>query len=314
MSSIARLPDFIIIGAPRSGTTYLARNLATHPQVYLARPGEEYSTGDMHFFDVNQTEGRENYQKGVAWYVQQFAGAGTDVLIGEKTADYLEDKDAPRLIHEVVGPSTKLVVVLRNPVLRAYSHYLHLKPMLPLTTTFASVVEDASETNKIVQAGYYHRNLSRYLEYFPRENIHIMVHESLIADPGTHFKNLFRFLGVDSGYEPPYLRKTINQSQKDGFAYYIGILAGLVKRRAPRLFVAARNSSFSRSVKNIITAKRGMDEKPADPAAKPTVDEGLINGRIYRHVFDMYRPDIEALASLTGIDLLKIWKSSLDTH
>src|SRR5438874_9396950 len=110
-----RLPDFIIGGAPRSGTTWLYHLLDRHPDVYMAAP----VTPEPKFFLVDRL-----YEKGLAYYASQwFAGAGNSRLAGEKSTDYLESGAAAKRIARDL-PRVKLVFILREPVDRAYSNYL----------------------------------------------------------------------------------------------------------------------------------------------------------------------------------------------
>ncbi|MGH8542189.1 MAG: sulfotransferase, partial [Gammaproteobacteria bacterium] len=79
--SASRLPDFVIIGAPKSATTWLLANLRAQPQIFM--PGPE-----LHFFN-------RNYQRGLGWYKAQFSAAGQDQIVGEKSASYLAHPEVP---------------------------------------------------------------------------------------------------------------------------------------------------------------------------------------------------------------------------
>src|SRR5688572_14326389 len=105
----ARLPDFLIVGAMRSGTTSLHKYLQAHPDVFVA------SGKEVHFFD-------RRYGRGLDWYRSRFAGVTTERVVGEATPAYMYDENAiARIAHDL--PDARLIVVLRNPVDRAYSHY-----------------------------------------------------------------------------------------------------------------------------------------------------------------------------------------------
>src|SRR4051812_47155826 len=106
-----RLPDYLIIGAPRSGTTALSKYLAAHPDVFLSNPKE------LDFFDR-----QEPTPDALAAYARHFAGATADEVAGEATPTYLHSPAAVARMAQTV-PDARLVAILRNPIDRAYSHY-----------------------------------------------------------------------------------------------------------------------------------------------------------------------------------------------
>jgi hypothetical protein len=103
-----RLPDFVIIGATKSATTWLSSNLSAHPRVFLPSP-------ELHYFS-------RHYDKGEEWYRSHFADARDGQLIGEKSASYLPDAQTPHRLHRLL-PKARLIAQLRNPIERAYSDY-----------------------------------------------------------------------------------------------------------------------------------------------------------------------------------------------
>src|SRR6185369_6874288 len=109
-----RLADFIIGGAPRSGTTWLYDLLARNPDVYMARPARP----EPKFFLVD-----ELYEKGLGHYAHWFEGARPGQLAGEKSTNYLESPLAASRIRAAL-PGVRLIFILRDPVERAYSNYL----------------------------------------------------------------------------------------------------------------------------------------------------------------------------------------------
>ena len=106
-----KLPDFLGIGAQKAGTTYLYSLLSEHPQVFLSSPKE------LHFFSLH-------YQKGLAWYQDQFKFAATDKCCGEITPYYMFHPLASKRIRKHL-PNVKLIVLLRDPVERALSQFFH---------------------------------------------------------------------------------------------------------------------------------------------------------------------------------------------
>jgi hypothetical protein len=189
--------DFIIVGAMKSGTTSLGFHLRRHPEVCIPR-------GEVHFFDNER-----HFEKGLAWYERQLGQHRTDrtVVTGEKTAAYAYDpKVAPRI--REAFPDVKLVWVFREPVSRAYSNYIHAFRNGALRLGFEEAVAREPELMaKDIYFGYlersrYAKQVERFLEYFPREQMHFMVFERLIAEPAVELDKLFRFIGVTGdGFE-----------------------------------------------------------------------------------------------------------------
>jgi hypothetical protein len=199
-----RLPDFIIGGAPRSGTTWLYELLDRHPDVYMARPVKP----EPKFFLVDHL-----YDKGLAFYADTwFAGAGDARLAGEKSTDYLESAAAAERIARDL-PQVRLIFILREPADRAYSNYLWTR-MNGLETEdlqTALRLEEQREQNlperwrfsrpfSYFSRGLYADLLAPYFERFPREQV-VRVH---------------RFLGLDPRPEDSQGIGVINPSEKRG--------------------------------------------------------------------------------------------------
>ncbi len=188
-----RLPNFLIIGAMRSGTTSLAHYLAGHPDVFFSRPKE------LHFFD-------SHYQRGVEWYRAQFAGAGSKRAVGEATPNYLHHAQSIARMAEVVREA-RLLVVLRDPVDRAYSHYWHnrARGKEPLSFEAALATEDRRlEGDDLDRAWYSYLDRGRYLgqlrrvcEFFPRRALHVLLFEDLRDRPESTYRAACRFLSLD---------------------------------------------------------------------------------------------------------------------
>lgn len=177
------LPTFLGIGAPRAGTTWLHELLASHPDVYVPTRRKE-----VRFFD-------QYYERGLQWYEKFFpsnAQAGQYQAIGEISPAYLYCPRCPERIASI--PSiTRLILMLRNPVDRAYSAYgLDIR-----FGSFSGPFEDfLSLRPDTIQMGFYSRQIRRYLRYFRRDQILTLIFEHAVADaPGTK-KTLACFLGV----------------------------------------------------------------------------------------------------------------------
>jgi hypothetical protein len=198
------LPDFLILGAQKSGTTWLAHKLRQHPDVWLPR-------SEIHYFDKDY-----NYAKGMAWYQAHFVDAQPGSLIGEKTPDYLwangigvegHMPDVHRYIYEAL-PDAKLIVSLRNPVERAISAVNHvirsgrISPLHAIDDLLVGSKQSLVEGHGVIDYGRYHRQLEAYLEYFERCQMLILVfEEDIVQRPTAGLTKACEFLGVDPTFE-----------------------------------------------------------------------------------------------------------------
>jgi len=195
-----RLPEFIIAGAPRSGTTWLYDLLDRHSDLYMARPKQP----EPKFFLVDQL-----YARGLAHYSQTwFAGAPANQVAGEKSTNYLESAAAAERIARHL-PAVKLVFILREPVARAWSNYLWSKMNGLETEDFETALrlEDERERTlserlrfarpfSYMSRGLYADLLRPYLDRFPREQLLILKFEDILSTPGALATRLHAFLGI----------------------------------------------------------------------------------------------------------------------
>jgi hypothetical protein len=206
---VSRLPDFIIVGAMKSGTSSLNSALRVHPEVFC--PNEE-----QHFFC-------ERFDKGVEWYRQQFRDGGDAKLIGEKSADYLYQAVAVERMARLL-PDARVIVMLRNPVDRAYSHYWHARRYKSEQLSFADALDVEPDRVRAgdgwrayVDMGRYTPQLERLASLYPRSSIHVVLFEDFKSDPLATFAGVCRFLNVDDTRRPPILRRAVNPYRRTRF-------------------------------------------------------------------------------------------------
>lgn len=200
-------PAFMIIGAQRGGTTSLYNYLCEHPRILPAREKE------IHFFD-------KAYERGPDWYAAFFpswlAHLGQRAITGEATPYYLFHPLAPERIHAHF-PQMKLIVLLRNPVDRAYSHYQYQVRLGNEVLSFEDALAQESERlhgeHARIEAetgynsfahqkfsyltrGVYVDALARWFTFFPRDQFLILKSEDFYADPPAVLRRTFAFLDV----------------------------------------------------------------------------------------------------------------------
>ena len=217
-----RLPDFIIGGAPRSGTTWLYELLARHPSVYMARPVKP----EPKFFLVDDL-----YRNGLRWYADRwFAGAPLDRVAGEKSTDYLESAPAAERIARDL-PAVKLVFILREPAARAYSNFLWTRMNGLETEEFATALALEAERERTLperwrfarpfsyfSRGLYAELLEPYLDRFPRERVLVLRFEDIQERTTEVADRLHRFLGIAPRPDDADGIGVINPSEKRGEA------------------------------------------------------------------------------------------------
>ena len=188
-SSSGRLPDFIIIGSAKSGTTSLFRYLDEHPDVFISDPKEPC------FFDENM-----RWEKGISWYSSLFDDAKDYQICGEASTNYTrwpQVNDVPKKMYDAV-PEAKLIYIMRDPSSRAFSHYVHrwtkeVNPGKPFTEDFDTFVK---KDPMCIDGSYFAKQLDQYLEFFPKEQILLVVFEELVENPKKVIGEVFSFLGI----------------------------------------------------------------------------------------------------------------------
>jgi hypothetical protein len=206
MTSTKVLPNFLIVGAPRCGTTALARSLGAHPQVFMA------DVKEVRFFGAG---GGVNLDA----YARHFAPGRGSARVGEATPTYLYDEVAVEQMAAAL-PEALLIVILREPVDRAYSQYWLSRSLGDEARSFEEAVGLAGPTERLGEPPRPLRRYldrSRYLPYlerlataFPRDAIHVEIFEESVADPAARFGAICRFLGIDDDVPPGNLGAAVN--------------------------------------------------------------------------------------------------------
>ncbi|HEX6995191.1 MAG TPA: sulfotransferase [Gammaproteobacteria bacterium] len=269
------MPNFLVIGAPRCGTTWIDENLRRHPEIYMP-PKKE-----LHFFD-------RHYERGIEHYEASFAGWNGEKAVGEATPDYVHGlytshgQDVAGLIAKHL-PDAKLIVSLRNPVERAYSHFLNVKAKHEhnLDLTFEEKLRKVRGGAEIIREGFYAEHLSRYYALFPRENILVLLYDDLVADPKAFLERIYRFLGVDPGFESPAMDARINMA------------AG------KKLLARSKSLWYLSRALTRLDAHR-LAERVCKLNARP---EPRMSDETRRMLVDVYREPNEKLERLLGRDL-----------
>jgi hypothetical protein len=185
------LPNFLIIGAAKAGTTSLYHYLRQHPDVFMSAVKEP-----RYYWQEGVAEGRLEIF-GREAYERLFDDVTSQRAVGEATTHYLNSPTAPERIAADL-PEVKLIVSLRNPADRAYSSYLG---RLQGGEERCGVEEAMKPGSYYVESSRYHASLSRYFESFARDRIKVILFDDLVANPRAVMQELFEFLGVDATFD-----------------------------------------------------------------------------------------------------------------
>ncbi|NEQ39467.1 MAG: tetratricopeptide repeat protein [Okeania sp. SIO3I5] len=194
-------PNFMIIGTGKSGTTSLYNYLSQHPQVLPAIKKEIY------FWS-------RHFDKGINWYLAHFPPIpkGTKFLTGEATPTYINSRQTPARLFSIF-PQIKLIIILRNPVDRAISHYYHeVRSKMENKSLSEAIFSQLERLQKIPESalqeaywnhisyyisyGVYVEFIKKWMDIFPREQFLILRSEDFYQDPGITMQKVFKFLGL----------------------------------------------------------------------------------------------------------------------
>jgi hypothetical protein len=210
-----RPPDFFLIGAPKAGTSALHAALVQHPELFLSRVKEPkyYMCGDSpppSYKGPGDAHSKQEWVWQRERYLALFDEAPDSMLCGEATPFYLYNRDARRRL-AVDNPDAKLIAVLRDPVDRAYSNWMHL--WMDGLEPCGDLVEAVRREQQRIDAGWapfwHYRNLGMYgrqvadlLDHFPREQVLLLRYAELVADPHGTLATVTSFLGVGTAEAP----------------------------------------------------------------------------------------------------------------
>ena len=188
------MPDFIIVGAQRSGTTFIHHSLMHHPDIFMPRQ-------EMPFFedpDYGQTD--------VGSFQRVFGLGHREARVGFKRPNYLALPECPKRIREHM-PSAKLIAVLRDPVDRAISGYYHhalggFGPIEDVNKGLPEILKGEYDrryprVRQVIDFGFYHRHLTHYLDCFDREQILVLLYDQVKLDPEGTLGKILGFLEVE---------------------------------------------------------------------------------------------------------------------
>ena len=277
-----RLPNFLYVGPDKAGSSWLHEVLLQHPQVFLSE------AKDLYFFD-------RYYDRGLDWYRAQFAHADAHHrVVGEICQDYLFHPQAASRIRHDLG-AARLMVTLREPAARAYSSYLY---MLKHGEDVGTFREALTRRPELLDHGRYGLALSRFLELFPRSDVHVALFDDLKSAPQAFIDDVLRWLDL----EPLVLSADQLKARLPASRARSVTLARLVRQVA----VWAREHDRADLVGHVKRSRavQGMLYRPVD-RAKHSLDPADVE-----LVWDLLSDDLDKVVALTGVDVRRAWASA----
>jgi Sulfotransferase family len=208
------MPNFLIIGAAKAGTTALHKYLQQHPQIYLTPTKETnffaFEGEELNFQGPGDKALRNFSITDLNTYQAEFAGVTEELAIGEACPSYLYLPQTVVRIKKYI-PDTRLIAILRNPVDRAYANFLHIvrddrEPhqdfALALQAEATRIANNWEWFWHYIQLGFYGQQLQRYYEMFAPSQIKVYLYEDLKEDAIATLQDVFRWLEVDDTFVP----------------------------------------------------------------------------------------------------------------
>lgn len=253
------LPDFVGIGAPRSGTTWIYEMLKRHPQVCMS------SEKELNFFN-------NAYQKGAGWYERFFNPCDQNKTVGEFSPSYLADERVPERMKALV-PEAKLVISLRNPVKQIFSRYCYMVSRQLYNKPFDCALK---ENSHLIEQAFYFQHITRFLKYYDRSQLLILIYEDLERDPHSFLREIYSFLKIDSTYVPSNFAERIHFTRMPRSRYLeacvVMIRKGLRVLRLFSLVALLKESNIVNMIRSLNT-KRAVTFENVDPKTRSELND-----------------------------------------
>ncbi|MCV3216514.1 sulfotransferase [Plectonema radiosum NIES-515] len=296
-----KMPNFIIIGAAKAGTTSLYNYLKQHPQIYMSpekEPGffayegknREHCRPDgnvVKFFSITSIEA----------YQAQFEGVSNETAIGEATPIYLYNSRVPERIQQYI-PNAKVIAILRDPIERAFSHFSHyVRDRVEPLADFSQAIQEAEVrirnellSGHYIDYGFYYAHLKPYFQRFDRDQIRIYLYQDFKANPLCVVQDIFRFLNVDDTFTPDVSLK-----------YNV---SGIPRNRALHTFLTNLASPDNKSLLKLLFPEELLWRIGVN-LYNWNLNKQLLEPEVRRQLIEIYREDILKLQDQLQQDLSK---------
>lgn len=272
-----RKPDFIGIGAPRTGTTWLFEVLKSHPDIQIP------SKKAINFFN-------EYFDKGTEWYFNHF-GNYSEKSVGEISPLYFGHSNLAERLYSVV-PDAKLILIVRDPVERLKSHVTLINTLRGQEKTISDRVK---ELPLLLEHGLYFKHIKEILEYFPREHLLILPFSEIAQNPDRIYNEVLHFLCLSTDFRPSKLNEKVgyNITPKSRALESLrkSVHQFLIKNGMDNVVWFIKKRGLS-SVIRKLNASKAQDTSGLLSSSESTDD-----------LYDYYREDVESMSREFGLNL-----------
>jgi hypothetical protein len=308
------LPDFIIAGGMKCGTTTLHHILNRHPDIYI--PEEE-----IHFFDMDDItehpeflyyndgewispEINENYEKYWHWYNDFFLYSEDHQKIGEDSTGYLASRKAPKRI-ATQKKDIKIIILLRDPVYRTYSHYWHNVRAGRVCHSFENTLR--YYPNTIIKRSLYKQQIQKFYDHIPQNLIKIIIFEEFVQDKRNVIKDLLKFLNLDTNKLEPRHFNIHSNKGKAPLSIKIQLFHNKINREHGNWLYREHFPDYKSKVdrRNFFRRVIKNTHKILNPPIRKQIP--AINKRTYDFLSEYFKKELIGLDKMINKDINRYW-------
>jgi hypothetical protein len=281
------LPNLLVIGAMKCGTSSLHRYLGLHPEIEMSHPKE------LNFF-IDETENhyiaRPNWERGVDWYSDRFQSRAR--IRGEASPAYTDHphvRGVPARAATVV-PDARLIYLVRDPIDRIVSHYLQRvgarREARPLDVLLREILDLRAPGHGYISRSRYGAQLEQWLAHYPRDRVLVIATEDLLADRVATMSRVFRFLGIDDSFVDERFTTEHRLRAAD--------------KRIPRASLSTLEAAANRATRPLPGRLRWRARSVVRRGTSRRLRRPQLSAGRRRQLEDVLREDIDLLRELTG--------------
>lgn len=295
-----KLPNFIIVGFPKCGTTSLHYYLDDHPEIFMPKQKE------LHYFTaktlIAQNKGpgdksvNQFHINSFKAYTKHFRGAGKEhKAVGDASPSYINYPECISAIKDKLGEEIKIIVVLRDPINRAFSNYLHLVRENREKLSFYEALQAEDQRKKIGYSDFwyykwnslYAKKVQAYQEAF--KDVYFLTNECLKSNTLKTVQDLYKFLEID----PKYIPKNISKQYNPGGVYEDNFITKLIFRQ----------SGFRRFLKQYLPITSGMKSMKQEVLKQFEKPKPALDKKSEDYLVHYFKDDVKELNSLVKLNL-----------